>query len=279
MNGRLGLSSYAYFWAARGADLEGISPLTPWDLLDKVTTQGLEVLQICDNVPLIDWDSPSLEQLRETAQREGVILEVGASSLRFDYLRAYLDITRALGAHLLRVVPWSGSETRQRLPLDRLYEVVDQFLPFCREHDITLAIENYFDLPDRELAAFVQRFDDERVGVCLDTANSTGFLEKPLETTERLAPYVVSLHLKDFVVTKKPGRGYWISGAPLGQGWLDVPAVLDVVGRTGRQSNVLLELWMDPAETHEATLRKEDDWVQQSVAYARSQLGTGPART
>jgi len=208
--------------------------------------------------------------LRETAQRKGVTLEVGASSLKLEYLRAYLDITLALDAHLLRIVPWSGSEAQHKVPLERLYQVVDRFLPFCREHDITLAVENYYDLPDQELAAFIRQVDDERVGVCLDTANSTGLLEKPLETVERLAPYVVSLHLKDFVVRKKTSRGYWISGAPLGQGWLDVPAVLDIVSRTGRQPNVLLELWMDPAKTYEATVRQEDNWVRQSVAYARS---------
>jgi len=156
--------------------------------------------------------------------------------------------------------------------------MVDHLLPFCREHDITLAIENYFDLSDQDLAAFVQRVNDERVGVCLDTANSTGFLEKPLKTTELLAPYVVSLHLKDFIVTK-PVMGYRISGVPLGQGWLNIPAVLETVSRTGRQPNVLLELWVDPAETPEATLRKEDDWVRQSVAYARNQLGIGLTHT
>jgi 3-oxoisoapionate decarboxylase len=120
------------------------------------------------------------------------------------------------------------------------------------------AIENYFDLPAAQLAEFVGRVDDERVGVCLDTANSIGILERPLETEALLAPYVVSLHLKDFVVTK-PVQGYRVSGAPLGQGWLDAPAVLDMLERTGRPFNVLLELWVDPAETHEATVRKEEE--------------------
>jgi sugar phosphate isomerase/epimerase len=249
--------------------------LTAWDLLDKIRSLGLAVLQICDNVPLIDWDRSSLQQLREAAQRQGVILELGARGLNVDNLRAYLDIAAALQAHLLRIVPWAGSRTEHGLPIDRLYAVVDQLLPFCQEHDIMLAIENHFDVPDQDLAEFVRQVNHVRVGVCLDTANSTGFLQKPLETAKMLAPYVVSLHLKDFVVTKKPGIGYWISGVPLGQGWLDIPAVLDIVDRAGRQPNVLLELWMAPAETHEATLHQEEDWVRQSVAHARDQLGIG----
>jgi len=279
MNNRLGLSSYAYYWATKATSSEEASPLTPWDLLDKVTALGLEALQICDNVPLMDWEGAELERLGEAARGQGVILETGAQSLDVDYLHAYLDVSHLLGAHILRVVPWAGSETQERLSVGRVHDLVKQLLPLCREHDITLAIENHFDLPDQDLAAVVQRVNDERVGVCLDTTNSTGFLQKPVETAEILAPYVVSVHLKDFVVTKKPGMGYRISGVPLGQGWLDAAAVLEVVGRAGRRPNMLLELWVEPAESHEATLRKEDEWVRQSVAYARSQLGIGRTRT
>jgi L-ribulose-5-phosphate 3-epimerase UlaE len=93
---------------------------------------------------------------------------------------------------------------------------------------------------------------------------------------EILAPYVVSLHLKDFVV-RKTTQGYRISGAPLGQGWLDAAAVLAVLTRTQRPFNVLLEQWVDREATLEATRRTEDDWVRQNVAYARDRLGLGPS--
>lgn len=274
MHPKLGLSSYAYYWATSAASVDGAIARSPWDLLDRVAALGLEVVQLCEHVPLSDWDATSLERLRDAALRQGIMLEVGARGLGLDDLRASLEVARALGARLWRLAPWSGSPTRQNLPIDRLHEVVDQLLPFCRRHDITLAIENYFDLPAQQLASFMLRVHDERVGVCLDTANSTGFLERPLETAEILAPYVVSMHLKDFVVTK-PTQGYRISGAPLGQGWLDAPAVLDILACTGRPFTVLLELWVDRAETHEATVRREDDWVRQSVAYARDRLGIG----
>lgn len=275
MNARLGLSSYAYYWACRIASLDGAAPMTAWGLLAQTKSLGLEVLQLCDNLPVQAWDKSELKRLGEEARRLGVILEVGASGMNIDHLRSYLEIVQALGAHLLRIAPWSGSPTRHRLPVERLREMVDQLLPACHEHDITLAIENYFDLSDEELAALIQQIGDEHVGVCLDTANSVGALQMPLETVEILAPHAVSLHLKDFVVTKQP-MGYRVSGAPLGQGWLDVPAVLDMVHRAGRQPNTLLELWVDPAETNEATLRKEDEWMRQSVAYAHHHLDIRP---
>jgi 3-oxoisoapionate decarboxylase len=275
MKDKLGLSSYAYYWAIKGTGSNKVSPWSAWDLLDRAATLDLEVLQICENLPLLGWDKSDLEQFGEAARQQDVVLEVGARGLDLDSLYASMEVARTLGTCILRITPWSGLETRRQFPLDRLHEAVHQLLPVCREYDITLAIENYFDLPDQELASFVRQVNDVHVGVCLDTANSVGLLEKPLETAELLAPFVASVHLKDFVV-RKPVMGYVVSGVPLGQGWLDAQGVLNLVRCAGRQPNVLLELWMDPAENHEATLRREDEWVRQSLAYARGHLGLGP---
>jgi len=275
MRSRLGLTSYAYYRASQAVGPDGAPAITPRDLLDKVTELGLEVLQICENVPLADLETAALERFRDDAQRRGVILEVGTHGLGPDYLRSQLEITRVLGAHLLRIVPWGGAESQHRLSVDELRDVIGQLVPFCRDHDITLGIENHFDLRDEDLVALVRHLDDERVGICLDTANSTGLLQKPVETAELLALYIVSVHLKDFVITKVAGTGYRIFGVPLGQGWLDAATILDVVDQTGRQPNVLLELWMEPEESVEATLAKEEEWVRGSVAYARAKLGLG----
>lgn len=235
---------------------------------------GLEVFQICENLPLNNWDSNDLKHLGEEAKQMGIILESGIRGLDVNSLRDYIKVTHFLGARVMRLTPWTGSEIRQQFPIDRLNEVVHQLLPLCWEYDVTLAIENYFDLPDRELATFIQNVNDPRIGVCLDTANSVGFLEKPLQTVELLAPFVVSLHLKDFVITK-PSMGYVISGVPLGEGWLDTQSVLDLILQSGRQPNILLELWVSAAENLEATLCKEEMWVRQSVDFARQHLSIG----
>jgi 3-oxoisoapionate decarboxylase len=274
MNNKLGISSFAYYWAIQRTNSAKNCPFSAWDMLDKATMLELEVLQICENLPLVSWSTRELERLGNTAQDRGLTLEVGARGLDVDNLKTHIQIAYALGAHLVRLTPWSGSETRQPDLRDKLYQAVDQILPLCWKHDLTLAIENYFDLPDEELADFVQQVNDRHVGVCLDTANSVGLLEKPSKTVELLAPFVVSLHLKDFVVTK-PAMGYVISGVPLGQGWLDAQAVLDVIHQADRHPNILLELWMDPDESKEATLIKEEMWVRQSVDFARHHLSIG----
>lgn len=271
---KLGLSSYAYYWAIQATGSQQPSPSAAWDLLEKAIALDLQVLQICENLPLMNWSPSDLERLGDSARRRGVTLEVGARGDGVEGLSANLKVAHLLGAHLLRLSPWSGSKIRQQFPTDKLRQMVDRLLPLCREYEITLAIENYFDLPDCELLEFVRQVNDDHVGVCLDTANSVGSLAQPLQTAQLLAPFVVSVHLKDFVVTK-PVMGYVVSGAPLGQGWLDAQAVLDVIGKAGRRPHVLLELWVDPAENLEVTVAKEDEWVRQSVDFARHRLQIG----
>ena len=270
---KLGLTSYAFYWASKKSTQQ-----TSYDVvvnvLEKTSLMGLDVFQICENLPLQNWDTNDLKRLGAAARQQGIILEAGTRGLDEDNLRTYIKVANILGSHVLRLTPWSGSVTRQVFPIDRLFEVIYNLLPLCIEYDVTLALENYFDISDQDLASFVQQVNDVHVGICLDTANSVGLLQLPQKTVEVLHPYVVSLHLKDFIVCKNT-MGYAISGVPLGQGWLNTEEILAVINQSGRRPNILLELWMDPAENYEATIKKEEMWVQQSVAYARHSLNIG----
>jgi sugar phosphate isomerase/epimerase len=136
---------------------------------------------------------------------------------------------------------------------------------------VTLALENHFDLRSPQLAEVVRRLDNRWLGVCLDTANSTGQLEDPMETLAVLGPSVVQVHLKDYAVEKAP-IAYRITGRILGQGWLDAPSVLEAAAATGRDPDLFLEQWMEPEGSPEATLAKEQEWVEAGVLAARGYL-------
>ena len=267
MRERIGLTSYAYFWATTGCRQAGKAPINANDLLNKVDSLDLGVLQICDNIPLDQLEHEQLTRLKTDAQERSIKLEVGARGMDVDYLLTQLSIASILESDILRIVPWSGFETQQALPLNNLGRVIEQVLPTCKENNIRLGIENYFDFSDDDLLSFIQELGDESVGICLDTANSTGFLKTPIETVKKLAPHTISLHLKDFVVLKKSGVGYWITGTPLGQGWLDVQTILDLIKQAGRDPNILIESWMIPKETLEETLLQEETWVRESIDY------------
>jgi len=109
------------------------------------------------------------------------------------------------------------------------------------------------------------------VGVCLDPLNSITKLVGVAETIDVLAPFTVSVHAKDAVVTR-PRTGFYIAGCPLGEGLVDLPGMLDVVRAAGRSPNVLVECWMDRLDDEAATLAQEEAWVRQGVAYLRRLL-------
>ena len=262
---RLGLSSFIYRYAIRGAT--GLAkPLTAVDLLERAAALGLQVVQFCENLPLARLTAAEREELLDASQRLRVGIEVGTRGLNITALLAHVDLAAGAGSSALRLV-------LDATDLDVIHEALRPVLKRCREREVVLAIENHFDLRTAALAELVRRLEDRWLGVCLDTANSTGHLEEPMETLAALGPYVAQVHLKDYAVEKAP-IAYRITGCPLGQGRLDPAAVLRAVMDGGRTPDVFLEQWMEPEDGLEETLAKEQDWVEASVRTARSYLAT-----
>jgi sugar phosphate isomerase/epimerase len=260
---KLGISSYLFFWAIQYLHLSAEQ------IVEKTADLELHVLQICDNLPLSSLSDRELEALRALAASKSIALEVGTRGFDQDELRRYIEIARRLGSKILRFVPWSGKEELSSLSVEALANFIQPLLKDCETFDVSLAIENHSEIADEDLVRLVTKIKSPYVGICLDTANSTGLLQKPLETVRLLAPFTLSLHLKDFTVLKKGGKGYVISGIPLGQGWLDVPAVFNALQSQHKRPNILLELWVDPCPSEPETLQKEEYWIRQSIDYAR----------
>jgi sugar phosphate isomerase/epimerase len=105
--------------------------------------------------------------------------------------------------------------------------------------------------------------------------NSFGALEGPEVVIRTLAPYVVNLHLKDFVIRRHPSMmGFEITGAPAGQGRLDVPWLLNSLSEHGRDMNAILELWPGRESTMARTAAKEEQWTVESVRYLRTLIAS-----
>jgi len=269
---KLGLTTYTYRWAVGGDprfgdEFKSAGPLTVFDLVDKTCDLGLEVLQICENIEF-DMSTEDYKRLRRAAEEKGITVELGTAGFQSSILKKYFKIAQLTGSSLLRVYPV------KREPLDKLTERIKNFVPALREQVLTLAIENssLCLYSSRELAEMFKQIDDPLVGACIDTVNSVGLLERPLETVETLAPYVVSFHLKDFRVERRSVGGFTVFGTPLGQGMLDVRAVLNIIMRANRDFNILLEQWMDRKGSGEETLEEEERWVKNSLRFLRSVL-------
>jgi sugar phosphate isomerase/epimerase len=267
----LGLGSYGVAW---GIGVPGFEqpdqPLDAFGLLSFADELGLKLVQIADNLPLDTLDRAARQGLRAEAQKRSVAIEVGTRGIKTDHLHQYVEIAAYFGSPILRVVV--DSPDHHPAP-DEVIALVRAALPALRAEGITLAIENHDRFKARSLAEIIRTLDDPQVGICLDTVNSFGALEGSEVVVATLAPYVVNLHLKEFVVRRAPhNMGFEVTGAPAGQGMLDVSWLLDALRLQRRSFNAIIETWLAPQATMQATIAAEADWVRQSVTYLRTLL-------
>ncbi|HIC88878.1 MAG TPA: sugar phosphate isomerase/epimerase [Anaerolineae bacterium] len=259
---KVGVGSYAYRWAVRWRRMDVFA------LLDRSHEAGAEVVQICDNLPLDSLSRRELADLAWHGAELGLTLEVGIRGSQPEHLHRSLDVAEQLGARLLRVAladaGWEPS-------LEEIAGVFRALLPKLHVLGITVAIENHFRLLPSELVSLIQHVDDPLVGICLDPLNSITRLVGPAETVATLAPFAVSVHVKDAVSTRL-NTGFYIAGCPLGEGLVDVPGMLAALRAAGRSPNLLVECWMDRLEDEEVTLMQEQAWVRQGIAYLRQLL-------
>lgn len=146
-----------------------------------------------------------------------------ASSVRFDYPtqkerdeqvaigRAYVDLARELEAGFVRVfgdvVPKNGDPAQRECALRHIANGLDQLAEYAATLERSIFIETHGDFTNsvvmREMLEFVQH---PAVGVLWDTHHPWRFFgEEPLETFERLGPWIRHTHWKDSVTrTQRP---------------------------------------------------------------------------
>lgn len=266
---KLGLGSYGVAWAIGVPSYPPPpEPLDAFRLVALAHDLGLRLVQIADNLPLHTLTRDQRAALRRHADQLGVAVEVGTRGIHHEHLLTYLDIACEFDSPLLRVVVDSAEHHPSP---QEVVERVRASLPTLEAAHVTLAIENHDRFHARTLAEIVQAVGSPRVGICLDTVNSFGALEGPAVVVATLAPYVVNLHVKEFIVRRVPhNMGFIVTGAPAGQGMLDVPWLLGQLQAHGRQFNAIIETWLDPLPEIAATVAQERAYVEQSVAYLRS---------
>jgi 3-oxoisoapionate decarboxylase len=266
---RPGLGSFALTWAV-GVDGATSPTLGALELVDEAAALGAEVLQLGDNVAADTLAGEELRTLRDRAAEAGLELELGGRGLTHEALDRHVAVADALGARILRfVVDAPGYE-----PAAETVAAVLRDRAAALEHaDVTLALENHDRFPVRELAALVRAVDSRHVGVCLDTVNSIGSGEGLGEALTALAPLTVNLHVKDFRIRRRPhGMGFVVEGARLGDGMLDLDAVIDAVDRHGRCTTAVLEQWAPELPSLPETVALEREWARTGTTVLRNAL-------
>ncbi len=263
---KLGIGSYSYAWAIGVAGYPAPSPPMNYSaFLQRSAELGVKLVQIADNLPLHTLKSPELDALFTAAQQLDLAIEVGTRGIQPDHLRRYLHIAQRCQSSILRVV----IDTEEHHPEPpEIVSIIKDILPEYEQAGITLALENHDRFPAKTLAWIIDALASPYVGICLDTVNSFGALEGPMVVVDTLGPYVVNLHVKDFVMRRADhNMGFMLTGTPAGAGMLDVAWLLGRLNEFGRDYNAILELWPPPEADITQTISKEDAWVVASIDY------------
>ena len=144
-------------------------------------------------------------------------------------------------------------------------------MPRLEESGVCLGIENHDRFSAKEYAEMVETVGHPQVRLTVDSVNSLSHEETVSEVLKYMAPYCICLHMKDYVIRRyNGGGGLKVTGACLGTGRLDAQNFYEECRtRSDSDCNVILESWMEPCETLEETLQREEDWAEKSVEYLK----------
>lgn len=262
---QLGISSFTFGWAVGVSGFEApAAPMGAFDLLDKARELGVSLVQFGDNLPLHDLRDEELHELSRRAKNEDIALEVGARGLKAPHLARYIEIAHLLDARILRFV--IDQNEFEPLPA-QVVTTLRAALPSLQ--NLRIGIENHDRFAARTLRELIENVGDERVGICLDTANSLGAGEGLREVVPLLAPHTLNWHIKDYHIARLPYlMGFCIEGRPAGSGDLDLNFVWDLL-QQGRCGSAVVELWTPPERAMAQTIEKEARWATQSLQFLR----------
>ncbi|MFC7737596.1 sugar phosphate isomerase/epimerase family protein [Roseomonas sp. GCM10028921] len=252
-----GIDSYCfhrYFGDAYpGLENDPGERLDVWGFLDQALELGAEgvSLEAC----YLPTDESFLDRLRERLDAERLErvwawghpngLGSGTRPEAADDLARHLGAARRVGAGVMRIC-CGGRRTRPDdwpSHRDALLPLLRGLLPTAEEQGVVMAIENHLDLLSGELTELLERVNSPWLGVCLDTANNVRIGEDPLAVVWRLAPWTRATHLKDVAPLAGAEDAFtsWPS-VPLGQGVVDIPAVLRLLQKAGYQGLLAVEI-------------------------------------
>lgn len=216
-----------------------------------------------------DWTLDFAKKVRERREQVGLYLEgsIGLPRTAADVasFEAEVKSAKEAGAKVLRTVCLSGRRYENFHSADAFQTFKKNAIlslqlaePIVRKHQIKLAVENHKDWRATELAAIIKELSSEWMGVTLDFGNNIALLQEPIDVVTALAPYTLSVHIKDMAVEEYEA-GFRLSEVPLGQGILDLPNMISLCKK--HNPNVTFNLEMITRDPLEIPCLTNDYWA------------------
>jgi sugar phosphate isomerase/epimerase len=189
--------------------------------------------------PLGVRDEPYCSGFRRWAEEREMFVEgsVDLAGSRFEIERFEKEVltAKAVGATVVRTVTIPGRRYEQFNSADefarssqRAAERLRMVEPVMARHRMRLAVENHKCHRVDERLDLLKRLSSEWIGMCVDTGNSFALCEDPMDVVRAYAPFAFSVHVRDQAVQEYE-EGFLFTDTALGQGFLDVPAMVKVL--------------------------------------------------
>ena len=260
------MGSWTFPWATGTVQDRRPEPiLDPVGVVQRTVDIGVHVVHFLDNLPLDIFDGKVLDRARDLALDHNIEVEVGTRGTEPAHLLKYLEIAQRMGARLVRTM---GGWHKAPAPVAQIKANFREVLPQFDGAGVRIALENYEAYSTSDIAAIVQEIDSPSLGVCLDLTNSFAAMESADEILQNLAPFTISVHLKEFTVERLEYlMGFAFRGKPTGQGVLPLRKIFETLLANSRKANVIVEQWPPFNESLEKTMEMEFEWAKQGVEH------------
>lgn len=199
-----------------------------------------------------NMDPGAARSLRDFAERQDLFIDAIIQPPRdktdLDRFTAEIRTAHDVGVQAVRttIIPGRRYERFRTLAEFREFErrgeaMLNLAVPVLERHGVAFAVENHKDQRIDDRIGLLKRLSCEYIGACVDTGNSISLLDDPYEAVEALAPYAMTVHLKDQSLEMYED-GFLLGDVPLGQGSLDLKRMIRAIRKAKPDVRFALEL-------------------------------------
>ena len=217
---------------------------TDRQLLDYAAEQKHDAIFLQDSLDPQTKDPAHWADVKTWAAERQLHLETGGGGIMPrtpDAFQASVDNiaynaqrAKAMGSPLLRCVLAGDRASLPPGPAEQHMETAIRLLKASKSRvvdaGLKIAIEIHKDFQAWEHRTIIEEAGKDFVGTYMDTGNPVFVLEHPMTTLETMAPYILTLHLRDSVIYEHP-RGVAVQWVPLGEGAVDFKEIMAAARR------------------------------------------------
>lgn len=254
------------YWAMEHG-LENTLPIG--SALEQAKATGFEALELCIG-PVGALNTQTTEDeckaIRQQIDATGVVVQTVASGMSWGFNpisndpavrakaiqlhAAALERTAWLGCEAMLFVPGvvgspiaPDEKVRYDVAIERCHAAVTELLKTADRVGVDLCIENVWNgllLSPMELAAFVDRFESDRLGVYFDAGNLLGYHQHPPHWVELLGKRIKRVHIKDYQLNFDWQGSF--DFCRLGEGQVPLAETIEALRAVGYDGTIVAEM-------------------------------------